>query len=68
MAVTSGSTHARSERDAHLRPMDELRAITIATILTFELQEAYLDVVHGRDPRFADWLDLVEPSRLTAEV
>ena len=36
--------------------------------ITFELQEAYLDVVHGRDPRFADWLDLVEPSRLTAEV
>jgi branched-chain amino acid aminotransferase len=36
--------------------------------ITFELQKAYLDVVLGRDQRFADWLDVVEPSRLTAEV
>jgi branched-chain amino acid aminotransferase len=36
--------------------------------ITFELQKAYLDVVYGRDQRFADWLDLVEPSRMTAEV
>jgi branched-chain amino acid aminotransferase len=36
--------------------------------ITFELQKAYLDVVIGRDLRFADWLDVVEPSRLTAEV
>jgi branched-chain amino acid aminotransferase len=36
--------------------------------ITLELQRAYLDVVLGRDQRFADWLDLVEPSRQTAEV
>jgi branched-chain amino acid aminotransferase len=36
--------------------------------ITFELQKAYLDVVYGRDQRFADWLDPVETSRLTAEV
>ncbi len=36
--------------------------------VTLELQKAYLDVVLGRDKRFGDWLDLVETSRLTAEV
>ena len=36
--------------------------------ITFELQKAYLDVVNGRDPRFIDWLDPVETSRMTAEV
>jgi branched-chain amino acid aminotransferase len=36
--------------------------------ITFELQKAYLDVVNGRDPRFIDWLDPVETSRMTADV
>ena len=36
--------------------------------ITLELQQAYLDVVFGRDQRFTDWLDVVEPSRQTAEV
>jgi branched-chain amino acid aminotransferase len=36
--------------------------------ITLELQKAYLDVVYGRDARWSDWLDVVENSRLTAEV
>ena len=36
--------------------------------VTLELQKAYLDVVYGRDARWSDWLDVVETSRLTAEV
>ena len=36
--------------------------------VTLELQQAYLDVVNGRDQRFADWLDVVETSRTPAEV
>ena len=36
--------------------------------ITLELQKAYLDVVYGRDGRWSDWLDVVETSRMTAEV
>ncbi|MBA3434726.1 MAG: branched-chain amino acid transaminase [Actinobacteria bacterium] len=36
--------------------------------VTLELQKAYLDVVNGRDERFRDWLDVVEMSRMPAEV
>ena len=36
--------------------------------VTLELQRAYLDVVNGRDDRFGDWLDVVETSRMPAEV
>ncbi|MGH3133534.1 MAG: aminotransferase class IV, partial [Gaiellaceae bacterium] len=36
--------------------------------VTLELQKAYLDVVNGRDQRWSDWLDVVETSRMTAEV
>ena len=36
--------------------------------VTLELQKAYLDVVNGRDERYRDWLDVVEVSRMPAEV
>ena len=36
--------------------------------ITLELQKAYLDAVQGRDQRWSDWLDVVEPSRAAAEV
>ena len=36
--------------------------------ITLELQQAYLDVVNGKDQRFGDWLDVVETSRTPAEV
>jgi hypothetical protein len=36
--------------------------------ITLELQKAYLDVVQGRDQRWADWLDVVAMSRAPAEV
>jgi branched-chain amino acid aminotransferase len=36
--------------------------------ITLELQQAYLDVVTGRDQRFGDWLDVVATSRAPAEV
>ncbi|MBA3380384.1 MAG: branched-chain amino acid transaminase [Actinobacteria bacterium] len=36
--------------------------------ITLELQKAYLDVVNGRDPRWSDWLDVVETARAPAEV
>jgi branched-chain amino acid aminotransferase len=36
--------------------------------ITLELQQAYLEVVNGRDQRFGDWLDVVETSRAPAEV
>jgi branched-chain amino acid aminotransferase len=36
--------------------------------VTLELQKAYLDVVNGRDERYGDWLDVVETSRMPAEV
>ncbi|HWQ24338.1 MAG TPA: branched-chain amino acid transaminase [Gaiellaceae bacterium] len=34
--------------------------------VTRELQQAYVDVVHGRSERWSDWLDVVEMSRSTA--
>ena len=36
--------------------------------ITLELQKTYLDVVRGRDQRWSDWLDVVEPARAPAEV
>ena len=36
--------------------------------ITLELQQAYLDVVNGRDQRWSDWLDVVQTSRAPAEV
>jgi branched-chain amino acid aminotransferase len=29
--------------------------------VTLELQQAYLDTVHGRSDRWPDWLDPVQP-------
>ena len=35
--------------------------------VTLELQRVFDDALHGRDPRYAEWLDVVEvPSRTTA--
>jgi branched-chain amino acid aminotransferase len=52
---------------APIRAVDD-RHIGVGPI-TLELQEAYLDVVNGRDQRFGDWLDVVETSsRAAAEV
>jgi branched-chain amino acid aminotransferase len=51
---------------APVRAVDD-REIGVGPI-TLELQRAYLEVVNGRDPRFADWLDVVETSRAAAEV
>jgi branched-chain amino acid aminotransferase len=51
---------------APVRAVDD-RHIGVGPI-TLELQKAYLDVVNGRDQRWADWLDVVETSRAAAEV
>jgi branched-chain amino acid aminotransferase len=51
---------------APIRAVDD-RQIGVGPI-TLELQEAYLDVVNGRDPRWSDWLDIVATSRAAAEV
>jgi len=51
---------------APVRSVDD-REIGVGPI-TLELQKAYLDVVNGRDQRFADWLDVVAMSRAAAEV
>jgi branched-chain amino acid aminotransferase len=51
---------------APIRAVDD-RQIGVGPI-TLELQEAYLDVVNGRDPRWSDWLDVVATSRAAAEV
>jgi branched-chain amino acid aminotransferase len=51
---------------APIRAVDD-RVIGVGPI-TLELQQAYLDVVNGRDQRFGDWLDLVATSRAAAEV
>jgi branched-chain amino acid aminotransferase len=51
---------------APVRAVDD-RHIGVGPI-TLELQKAYLDVVNGRDQRWADWLDVVEPARAPAEV
>jgi branched-chain amino acid aminotransferase len=51
---------------APIRAVDD-RTIGVGPI-TLELQQAYLDVVNGRDQRFGDWLDVVETSRAAAEV
>jgi branched-chain amino acid aminotransferase len=46
---------------APVRAVDD-RHIGVGEI-TLELQQAYLDVVNGRDQRYGDWLDVVESSR-----
>ena len=51
---------------APVRAVDD-RQIGVGPI-TLELQQAYLDVVNGRDQRWSDWLDVVETSRAPAEV
>jgi branched-chain amino acid aminotransferase len=51
---------------APIRAVDD-RQIGVGPI-TLELQQAYLDVVNGRDQRWSDWLDVVETSRAPAEV
>jgi branched-chain amino acid aminotransferase len=51
---------------APVRSVDD-REIGVGPV-TLELQKAYLDVVNGRDQRFADWLDVVAMSRAAAEV
>jgi branched-chain amino acid aminotransferase len=51
---------------APIRAVDD-RHIGVGPI-TLELQQAYLDVVNGRDQRWSDWLDVVETSRAPAEV
>ena len=51
---------------APVRAVDD-RHIGVGPI-TLELQKAYLEVVNGRDQRWADWLDVVETSRAPAEV
>jgi branched-chain amino acid aminotransferase len=51
---------------APVRAVDD-REIGVGPI-TLELQQAYLDVVNGRDQRFGDWLDVVAMSRAAAEV
>jgi len=51
---------------APVRAVDD-RHIGVGPI-TLELQKAYLDVVNGRDPRWSDWLDVIETSRAPAEV
>jgi branched-chain amino acid aminotransferase len=51
---------------APVRSIDD-RHIGVGPV-TLELQKAYLDVVTGVDDRWSDWLDVVENSRLTAEV
>jgi branched-chain amino acid aminotransferase len=51
---------------APIRAVDD-RQIGVGPI-TLELQQAYLDVVNGRDQRWSDWLDVVQTSRAPAEV
>ena len=51
---------------APIRAVDD-REIGVGPI-TLELQQAYLDVVNGRDQRWSDWLDVVATSRTPAEV
>jgi branched-chain amino acid aminotransferase len=51
---------------APVRAVDD-REIGVGPI-TLELQQAYLDVVNGRDARYGDWLDVVAMSRAGAEV
>jgi branched-chain amino acid aminotransferase len=49
---------------AELVPVREIDDHVIGTgepgPITRELQHVYDDAIHGRDPRYADWLDLVE--------
>ena len=49
---------------APVRAVDD-REIGVGPV-TLELQKAYLDVVHGGDDRWRDWLDVVEVSRSPA--
>jgi branched-chain amino acid aminotransferase len=48
---------------AEITPVREVDLRPIGTgsrgPVTERIQSAYLDAVHGRDPRFADWLDVV---------
>jgi hypothetical protein len=47
-----------------LRSVDD-REIGVGPV-TRELQQAYLDTVHGRSQRWSQWLDVVETSRSAA--
>lgn len=49
---------------APVRAVDD-RELGVGPV-TRELQQAYVDVVHGRSERWSDWLDVVEMSRSTA--
>jgi branched-chain amino acid aminotransferase len=51
---------------APVRAVDD-RHIGVGPV-TLELQKAYLAAVNGIDERWSDWLDVVESSRMTAEV
>jgi branched-chain amino acid aminotransferase len=51
---------------APVRAVDD-RHIGVGPI-TLELQQAYLEVVNGRDQRYGDWLDVVESSRTAAQI
>ena len=51
---------------APVRAVDD-REIGVGPI-TLELQNAYLDVVNGRDARYGDWLDVVVNSRTAAQI
>jgi branched-chain amino acid aminotransferase len=52
---------------AELTPVREIDDVEIAGTpgpITKELQQAFDDALHGREPRYAEWLDFVEvPSR-----
>ena len=52
---------------AELTPVREIDDVEIAGApgpVTKELQQAFDDALHGREPRYAEWLDFVEvPSR-----
>ena len=52
---------------AELTPVREIDDVEIADApgpVTKELQQAFDDALHGREPRYAEWLDFVEvPSR-----
>lgn len=49
---------------APVRAVDD-RELGVGPV-TRELQQAYVDTVHGRSERWSDWLDVVEMSRSTA--
>jgi branched-chain amino acid aminotransferase len=52
---------------AEVTPVRELDGRTLGSgsrgPITAELQRAYFDTVHGREPRYREWLDLAGPAR-----